>query len=46
MSAGQIIVAVLVVGFFGFEVYGLIRDILKKRKAKLEEKRKHEENKA
>ena len=46
MSAGQIIVAVLVVFFFGFEVYGLIRDILKKRKAKLEEKRQHEENKA
>ena len=34
MTFGQVIVAVLVVGFLGYEVYALVRDILRKKKAK------------
>lgn len=34
MTFGQVIVAILVVGFLGYEVYALVRDIRFKKKAK------------
>jgi hypothetical protein len=43
MNVGQIIVAVLVVGFFSYEIYALVRDIVRKKKAK--ELLKNEESK-
>lgn len=43
MNVGQIIVAVLVVGFFGYEIYALVRDIRWKKKAK--EALRNEKNK-
>ena len=34
MTLGQIVVTVLVVGFLGYEVYALVRDMQFKKKAK------------
>ena len=43
MTLGQIFVTVLVVGFLGYEVYALVRDIRFKKKAK--EALRNEKNK-
>ena len=43
MTFGQVIVAILVVGFLGYEVYALVRDIRFKKKAK--ESLRNERNK-
>ena len=47
MSVGGIVVVVLVVGFFGYQVAALARDIASKRRAKreLEESQDNEKSK-